>query len=101
MQPIHSAASSGQPEVVLLLTQEFGVSPEEKADVCNVINSMIIIRVLLHNLKYHSGRFATCALCCCRWSTGHITVAHRRLWHITKCSDKRNVNMCVHHKFIA
>ncbi len=34
MQPIHSAASSGQPEVILLLTQEFGVNPDEKADVC-------------------------------------------------------------------
>lgn len=33
MQPIHSAASSGQPEVILLLTQEFGVNPDEKADV--------------------------------------------------------------------
>ena len=33
MQPIHTAASSGQPEVILMLTQEFGVDPNEKADV--------------------------------------------------------------------
>lgn len=41
MQPIHCAASSGQAEVVLLLTQEFGVTPDEKADVSN-INIMLL-----------------------------------------------------------
>ena len=73
MQSIHSAASSGQPEVVLLLTQEFGVNPDEKADVCN-INYIVV--VLTHNLKHNSGRFATCALRCSQWSTRHIAASH-------------------------
>lgn len=62
MQPIHSAASSGQPEVVLLLTQEFGVTPDEKADVCNI--NYVIVVAFICNLKHNPGRFATCALRC-------------------------------------
>lgn len=33
MQPIHTAASSGQQDIIAELTQQFGVDPREKADV--------------------------------------------------------------------
>ena len=35
MQPIHTAASSGQPEVMVELIQKFGVDPRETSDVGN------------------------------------------------------------------
>ena len=34
MQPIHSAASHGQIDVISVLVEKYGVDPQEKADVC-------------------------------------------------------------------
>lgn len=44
MQPIHCAASNGQPEVVVQLIEQFGVDPKEKADV------IIIVKLILFHL---------------------------------------------------
>lgn len=35
MQAIHHAAVGGHVELVILLIEQFGVSPQEKADVCS------------------------------------------------------------------
>lgn len=42
MQPIHTAASSGQLEVIVELIQNLGVAPKEKADVWLVLHSFTI-----------------------------------------------------------
>ena len=42
MQPIHSAASSGQIDVISVLVEKYGVDPQEKADVCMCICVMYV-----------------------------------------------------------
>ena len=42
MQPIHSAASSGQIDVISVLVEKYGVDPQEKADVCVCICVMYV-----------------------------------------------------------
>ena len=62
MQPIHTAASSGQAEVVIELVKQFKVDPREKADVYyNHCENR-------HSLQLFLGRFTAVAPCYLQWS---------------------------------
>jgi hypothetical protein len=76
MQAIHSAACSGQAEVIMELIENLGVDPREKADVRLSISEVwgpgILSRTgiatrsqrVVMQLYAPPGRFAGTALCC-------------------------------------
>ena len=51
MQAIHHAAVGGHVELVILLIEQFGVSPQEKADVCSQPFPCVASLVCLHKKK--------------------------------------------------
>ena len=56
MQPIHSAASKGQIDVINILVEKYGVDPQEKADVRTYICDIVFyVYIFMHmHIHYHS-----------------------------------------------
>ena len=66
MQPIHTAASSGQLKVMAELIQKFGVDPREKSDVC-VTSLPYLLAIYINLCNLILGRSTAITSCCRCW----------------------------------